>query len=44
MKLILGAFSTPNHTAVETCVTTSTMGRVIRAAAHPGTERGVDQQ
>lgn len=44
MKLVLGRLTTPNSTAVETCVTPSTMGRVTRAAAHPGTERGVDQR
>jgi len=44
MKLVLGRFTTPNNPAVETCVTPSTMGRVTRAAAHPGTERGVDQR
>ncbi|WP_353952739.1 NAD(P)/FAD-dependent oxidoreductase [Knoellia sp. S7-12] len=44
MKLVLGRLTTPNNPAVETCVTPSTMGRVIRAAAHPGTERGVDQR
>lgn len=42
MKLVLGRLTTPIKPAVETCVTTSTMGRVTRAAAHPGTERGVD--
>lgn len=44
MKLVLGRLTTPNNPAVETCVTPSTMGRVTRAAAHPGTERGVDQR
>lgn len=44
MKLALARVTTPNSTAVETCVTPSTMGRVTRAAAHPGTERGVDQR
>lgn len=42
MKLALGRLTAPNNPAVETCVTTSTMGRVTRAAAHPGNERGVD--
>ncbi|WP_404380768.1 NAD(P)/FAD-dependent oxidoreductase [Knoellia locipacati] len=44
MKLVLARVTAPNHTAVETCVTPSTMKRVTRAAAHPGTERGVDQR
>ena len=44
MKLALARLTAPNHTAVETCVTPSTMKRVTRAAAHPGTERGVDQR
>lgn len=44
MKLVLGRLTTPDNPAVETCVTTSTMGRVTRAAAHPGNERGVDQR
>lgn len=44
MKLVLGRLTTPTNPAVETCVTPSTMGRVTRAAAHPGTERGVDQR
>ncbi|KGN38223.1 NAD(P)/FAD-dependent oxidoreductase [Knoellia subterranea] len=43
MKFALARLTTPNHTEVETCVTTSTMGRVTRAAAYSGTERGVDQ-
>ncbi|KGN33979.1 hypothetical protein N802_08800 [Knoellia sinensis KCTC 19936] len=44
MKLVLRRLTTPNRAALETCVTTSTMGRVTSAAAHPGNERGVDQR
>ena len=44
MRSVLARVTTPTPAAVETCVTTSTMGPVTRAAAHPGTERGVDQR
>ncbi|CAN7184211.1 FAD-dependent oxidoreductase [Knoellia sp. LjRoot47] len=44
MKVALSRISAPTPAQVETCVTPSTMGRVTRAAAHPGTERGVDQR
>lgn len=44
MKFALRRLAPARPTAVETCVTTSTMGRVTRDAAHPGTERGVDQR
>jgi hypothetical protein len=35
---------TPTGTPVETSVTHPTMVTVTRAAAHPGTERGVEQR
>lgn len=44
MSFVLARVTTPNRAPVETSVTPSTMGRVTRAAAHPGTERGVDQR
>jgi geranylgeranyl reductase family protein len=44
MKFVLTRVTAPTTAEVETCVTPSTMGRVTRAAAHPGTERGVDQR
>jgi len=44
MKFVLARATAPAPAQVETGVTPSTMGRVTRAAAHPGTERGVDQR
>ncbi|PRY59369.1 hypothetical protein BCF74_110106 [Knoellia remsis] len=44
LRVLLDRVATTADAAVETCVTTPTMGHVTRAATHPGTERGVDQR
>ncbi|WP_246136168.1 NAD(P)/FAD-dependent oxidoreductase [Knoellia locipacati] len=44
MSFVLTRATAPAPAHVETGVTPSTMGPVTRAAAHPGTERGVDQR